>query len=104
MDELLSLPGVARKTANVVLGNAFGIASGIVVDTHVSRLARRMGLTAEKAPDRIERDLMRRVPENEWIDFSHRMILHGRAICKARNPDCEHCPLSNPCPSAGRLG
>jgi endonuclease-3 len=101
MEELLSLPGVARKTANVVLGNAFGKASGIVVDTHVSRLAQRLGLTRQKTAQKIETDLMEVVPRKEWIDFSHRLILHGRAVCKARKPDCETCPLARLCPSQG---
>jgi endonuclease-3 len=101
MDELLGLPGVARKTANVVLGNAYRIASGVVVDTHVSRLSARLGLSAEKAPEKIERDLTARVPESDWIDFSHLLIAHGRKVCKARKPLCGECVLARLCPSAG---
>lgn len=100
MEELLKLPGVARKTANVVLGNAYGIASGIVVDTHVSRLARRLGLTANKQPDKIERDLMELVPRKHWIDFAHLLIYHGRQICKARKPICDKCVIEKYCPSS----
>jgi endonuclease-3 len=99
MEELLILPGVARKTANVILGTAFKTASGIVVDTHVTRLAQRMGLTLETAPDKIEADLMRRVPRRSWIVFGHRMILHGRRVCQARKPACGACPLASHCPS-----
>jgi endonuclease-3 len=99
MEELLTLPGVARKTANVVLGTAFGIASGIVVDTHVTRVTQRLGLTKEKDPKKIEKDLMKVVPEKEWIDFGHRIILHGRSCCKARKPDCEACPFADLCPA-----
>ena len=101
MEELLQLPGVARKTANVVLGNAYGIASGVVVDTHVSRLSARLGLSAEKAPEKIERDLAALVPESDWIDFPHLLIAHGRQTCKARNPECGRCVLASLCPSAG---
>ena len=101
MDELLELPGVARKTANVVLGNAYQIASGVVVDTHVSRLSGRLGLSAEKTPEKIEHDLTALVPESNWIDFSHLLIAHGRKICKARNPACGECVLAKLCPSAG---
>ena len=101
MEELLGLPGVARKTANVVLGNAYHIASGVVVDTHVSRLAARLGLSAEKTPEKIERDLTELVPESNWIDFSHLLIAHGRKTCKARNPECGRCVLATLCPSAG---
>jgi endonuclease III len=101
MDELLGLPGVARKTANVVLGNAYRIASGVVVDTHVSRLSARLGLSAEKTAEKIERDLTAVVPESDWIDFSHLLIAHGRKVCKARNPLCGACVLATLCPSAG---
>ena len=101
MDDLLTLPGVARKTANVVLGTAFGITSGIVVDTHVTRLSQRMGFTTETKPEKIEAALMDLVPKKSWIVFSHHMILHGRRICRARNPACTECPLSNRCPSSG---
>ena len=100
VDELLELPGVARKTANVVLGNAFGIASGVVVDTHVGRLSQRLGLTAHAQAEKIERDLMELVPHKDWVDFAHLMIYHGRAVCKARKPECERCPLEDLCPSS----
>lgn len=100
MDELLTLPGVARKTANVVLGNAFDIASGIVVDTHVSRLSQRLGLTTNTTPEKIEKDLMEIVPQDDWIIFSHRLIAHGRKICQARKPKCEECGLVELCPSS----
>jgi endonuclease-3 len=100
MGELLELPGVARKTANVVLGNAFGIASGIVVDTHVSRLSQRLGLTTSRPPEKIELDLVDLVPKRDWIDFSHLLIYHGRKICKARRPLCEHCVIERYCPSS----
>ncbi|HEX6184449.1 MAG TPA: endonuclease III [Pyrinomonadaceae bacterium] len=103
MEELLELPGVARKTANVVLGNAYHIASGVVVDTHVSRLSGRLGLSAEKTPEKIERDLTAVVPESDWIDFSHLLIAHGRKVCKARNPLCGECVLAKLCPSAGLI-
>lgn len=101
LDDLVKLPGVGRKTANVVLGTAYGIPSGVVVDTHVGRNSIRLGLTKETDPVKVERDLMALLPEEEWIDFSHRMILHGRAICKARRPECERCPLSPLCPKIG---
>lgn len=100
MDELLSLPGVARKTANVVLGNAFGIASGVVVDTHVARLSERLDLSAEKQPEKIERDLAVFVPRSDWIVFPHLLIAHGRKVCKARTPLCGECGLVKLCPSA----
>lgn len=100
MEEILTLGGVARKTANVVLGNAFGIASGVVVDTHVSRLSQRLGLTNEKTPEKIERDLEQLVPKRNWIMFPHWMIFHGRQVCNARKPLCEICTLSNICPSS----
>jgi len=99
MPEILSLAGVARKTANVVLGNAFGIASGVVVDTHVSRLSQRLGLTKEKTPEKIERDLQKLVPEKDWVMFSHWLIFHGRQICQARKPKCRQCVLADECPS-----
>lgn len=102
MDELLELPGVARKTANVVLGTAYGIASGVVVDTHITRLAGRLGLTRETAPERIERDLMDIIPRERWILFAHQLIWHGRRICHARKPGCDTCPLVPNCPSAFR--
>ncbi|HEX8118832.1 MAG TPA: endonuclease III [Pyrinomonadaceae bacterium] len=100
MEELLELPGVARKTANVVLGNAYRIASGVVVDTHVSRLSGRLGLSREKAPEKVERDLVGLLPESDWIDFSHLLIAHGRKVCKARTPLCSECVLAGLCPSA----
>lgn len=100
MEELLALPGVARKTANVVLGNAFGIASGVVVDTHVSRLTGRLGLTKEESPEKIERGLIELVPEKEWMDFSHLLIYHGRKVCKARSPLCNECVVEDLCPSS----
>ena len=100
MAELLELPGVARKTANVVLGVAFQVADGVVVDTHVSRLSQRMKLTREKDPTKIERDLMQVVPQADWIDIGHLLIHHGRALCTARKPACSECPLQDLCPSA----
>ena len=99
MDELLTLGGVARKTANVVLGNAFGIASGVVVDTHISRISQRLGLTANKTPEKIERDLAELVPTKNWVMFPHWMIYHGRQVCDARKPKCGECVLANICPS-----
>ena len=100
MEDLLTLPGVARKTANVVLGNAFNINEGVVVDTHVQRLTRRMGLTRETEPVKIEQDLMRLFPREEWTNLSHRLILHGRAVCDARAPACARCVLGSAlCPS-----
>lgn len=99
MDELLTLGGVARKTANVVLGNAFGIASGVVVDTHISRISQRLGLTPNKTPEKIERDLAQLVPRKHWIMFPHWMIYHGRQICDARKPKCAQCVLADICPS-----
>jgi len=101
MDELTRLRGVGRKTANVVLGTAFGIPSGVVVDTHVRRLAFRMGLTGQKDPEKIERDLMAIIPKREWIHFGHQMTLHGRAVCTARKPQCDVCPLERVCPKQG---
>jgi endonuclease-3 len=100
MNALLELPGVARKTANVVLGVAFGIAAGVVVDTHVKRLAQRLALTEETNPDKIERDLMQLVPREDWIDIAHLLIFHGRRVCSARRPDCAACSLNDLCPSA----
>ena len=96
LDELVKLPGIGRKTANVVLGAAFGI-PGIVVDTHVKRISRRLGFTAEKDPVKIEFDLMKIVPRERWTKFSHQMIYHGRAVCKARNPLCDECALREYC-------
>lgn len=99
-EEILTLNGVARKTANVVLGNAFGEPDGIVVDTHVSRLSQRLGLTIQTTPEKIERDLNELVPKKEWVMFPHRLIFHGRKICQARKPKCEACVLENICPSS----
>ena len=103
MADLLTLPGVARKTANVVLGNAFGIVEGFVVDTHIGRLARRFGWTTNEDPVKVEQDLMRLVPRQDWLDLSHLMIFHGRAICQARKPLCERCSLVKLCPSAFKV-
>ena len=100
IDQLLALPGVARKTANVVMGNAFGVASGVVVDTHVARLSQLLGLTKQKQPEKIERELMELVPKKDWIDFSHLLIYHGRRVCKARRPECERCVIERLCPSS----
>jgi endonuclease III len=100
MDALLALPGVARKTANVVLGVAYRKAEGIVVDTHVRRLSQRLGLTSENDPVKIERDLMALIPRTDWIDVSHLLIFHGRRICHARKPKCAQCPLTDLCPAA----
>ena len=99
MDELTTLPGVARKTANVVLGNAYGIVVGIVVDTHVARLAARLGLTESNDPVQIEQDLMKLFPQTDWLDLSHMLIYHGRAICQARKPMCTECMLFEWCPT-----
>jgi endonuclease-3 len=101
LEKLVSLPGVGRKTANVVLGTAFDIASGVVVDTHVTRLSQRLGLTEHEDAVKIERDLMELVPKREWIDFAHRLIWHGRRVCKARRPECERCVLDDICPKVG---
>ena len=97
MEEILTLPGVARKTANVVLGTAYGIASGVVVDTHVMRLSRRLDLTKHEDPKKIEQDLMRVIPEEKWITFSHQLIWHGRRVCVARKPRCVDCNLESLC-------
>lgn len=101
LELLVELPGVGRKTANVVLGTAFGIPSGVVVDTHVGRISRRLGLTQETDAVKAEQDLMRLVPRKEWIDYSHRMIHHGRQVCKSRKPDCDSCGLTKFCPRIG---
>ena len=101
LDALVELPGVGRKTANVVLGTAFGLATGVVVDTHVTRLSRRLGLTTQKDPVKIEQDLMQLIAKSEWVAFSHRMIHHGRRICAARKPRCEECPMRSFCPRIG---
>ena len=103
MAELTSLPGVGRKTANVVLGNAFGVQEGIAVDTHVHRVARRLGLTKHDDPDKIEADLMRLVPRKDWAMASHWLIWHGRLRCMARKPDCAGCELAKLCPSANKV-
>ena len=100
MDELTALPGVGRKTANVVLGNAFGINAGVVVDTHVARVSGRLGLTKEADPVKIEQDLMSLVPRDEWTIFSHRLIFHGRQTCHARKPMCAECAVEDLCPSS----
>ena len=99
MEELTSLAGVGRKTANVVLGNAFNINAGIVVDTHVRRLAQRLGLTRQEDPEKIETELMELVPQSDWTNFSHWLIWHGRRCCYAQKPDCLHCGLASICPS-----
>jgi endonuclease-3 len=101
MAKLVELPGVGRKTANVVLGTAFGIAAGIVVDTHVGRLSYRLGLTESKDPVKIEQDLMSLIPQKQWIDFAHHMIYHGRQVCTARSPQCSECPVLPYCPRVG---
>ena len=99
MAELTSLPGVARKTANVVMGNAYGIVEGVVVDTHVGRLSQRLGLTKSDDPVKIEQDLMALLPQTDWLDLSHLMIYHGRAVCQACKPLCERCSLADICPT-----
>lgn len=98
METLVRLPGVGRKTANVVLGTAYGQATGVVVDTHVGRISRRLGLTAERDPVKVERDLMALLPRTQWINFSHRMIHHGRKVCDARKPKCDDCSMNQFCP------
>jgi endonuclease III len=103
MGELVALPGVGRKTANVVLGNAFGVDEGVVVDTHVRRLSNRLDLSKENEPEKIERDLLEIVPEEERTLFSHLLIFHGRRVCKSRKPDCPNCVLNHVCPSAFRV-
>ncbi len=100
LDELIALPGVGRKTANVVLGVAFGIPSGVVVDTHVQRLSQRLGWSRETSPEKIEIDLMELFPQQDWIDLPHVLIFHGRKTCTARAPACEACPVHDACPSA----
>jgi endonuclease III len=102
MEDLLTLAGVARKTANVVLAHGFGINMGVTVDTHVKRLSRRLGLTRYEDPIRIERDLMKLLPQADWENWSIRIIYHGRAVCNARKPECERCELADLCPSAGQ--
>ena len=100
MPELVALPGVGRKTANVVLGNAFGVNEGVVVDTHVRRLSNRLGFSTRKDPEKIEQDLLEQVPEEDRTVFSHLLIFHGRRVCKSRKPDCPNCILNDVCPSA----
>ena len=100
MEELVALPGVGRKTANVVLGNAFSIDEGVVVDTHVRRLSNRLGFTSHNEPEKIEKDLMETIPKEDWTVFSHLLILHGRSVCKARKPACGDCTVNDLCPSA----
>lgn len=101
LDALVKLPGIGRKTANVILGTAYGIPTGVVVDTHVQRLSQRLGLTTEDDPVKIEQDLMKLLPQDDWIQFSHAMIWHGRQICIARKPKCSVCPLKSFCPKSG---
>ncbi len=100
MDDLITLPGVARKTANIVLSSAYKKAEGIAVDTHVKRLSQRLGLSREKNPDKIEQDLMDMVPKKYWLDFNYMLVNHGRKICQARKPNCPECVINNLCPSA----
>jgi endonuclease-3 len=100
MDDLLTLRGVARKTANIVLGNAYGKVEGIAVDTHVKRVTKRLGFTAQSDPDKIEQDLMRLIPRQRWFDFTYVLIDHGRALCVARRPLCEQCPVNHLCPAS----
>lgn len=102
--ELVELPGVGRKTATVILGTAYKKAEGITVDTHVIRLSQRLGLTTEKNPEKIEKDLLPLIPQKDWIIFSHLLIYHGRSICRARSPECAKCRLAKICPSFGRVG
>jgi endonuclease-3 len=101
IDRMVELPGIGRKTANVVLGTAYGIPTGVVVDTHVGRLSRRLGMTEQKNPEKVEAELMDQLPTKEWIDFSHRMIHHGRRVCTARRPHCGDCSMSPFCPKMG---
>jgi endonuclease-3 len=103
MEELIALPGVGRKTANVVLGNAYGLNEGVVVDTHVARLSQRLGLTKQIVPEKIEADLMGLIPQKKWTIFSHWLIWHGRRRCTARRPDCPGCEVRELCPSAGKI-
>ncbi len=104
MAELVKIPGVARKTANVILGNAFGISEGVIVDTHVQRIVRRFGWTQQEDPVKIEQDLMRLIPKADWLTLSHTVIYHGRAVCDARKPRCSQCTLAKLCPSAALAG
>jgi endonuclease-3 len=103
LDALIELPGVARKTANVVLGTAYGIASGFIVDTHAGRVARRLELTRSEDPTEVERDLCALFAERQWVDMGHRFVLHGRYVCLAKKPDCANCPLQEICPSAQQV-
>jgi endonuclease-3 len=100
MEDLITLPGVARKTANIVLGNSYGVVEGIAVDTHVRRVGERLGFTAQSDPNKIEQDLMRLIPKKRWFDFTYVIIDHGRAICLARKPRCAECPVNDLCPSS----
>jgi len=104
MDELVTLPGVGRKTANIVLSNAYGIVEGLAVDTHVARLSKRLGLTKSEDPDKIEQDLMSIIPRDLWFSFTYQLIDHGRRVCTARKPLCDECPLNRVCPSAFTFG
>jgi endonuclease-3 len=103
MTELVALPGVARKTANIVLSSGFGIAEGIAVDTHVKRLSGRLGLSRQRDPEKIEKDLLKLVPKKDWLDFNYLLVNHGRTVCQARKPRCPACPLRSLCPSAVKL-
>lgn len=103
MPELVALPGVARKTGNVVLGNAFGLVEGVIVDTHVGRISRRLGLTSSDDPVKIEQELMKVVPREHWLDFTHLLIYHGRAVCQARKPLCQQCMLLDLCPTGAAI-
>lgn len=103
LDELVKLPGVGRKTGSVILGAGYGLAEGIVVDTHVGRISRRLSFTSQNDPVKVERELMQIIPESGWIDYAYLMIDHGRALCRARRPKCEDCFLADLCPSAGEL-
>jgi endonuclease-3 len=100
MEEILKLPGVARKTGNIVLGNAYGVVVGIAVDTHVRRVSQRLGFTKHEDPDKIEQDLMKLIPRERWFDFTYVLIDHGRTLCKAKNPRCAECPVNDLCPSS----
>jgi len=104
LDELVKLPGVGRKTGSVILGVGFGLAEGVVVDTHVGRISRLLGFSLEKTPEKVERDLMKVIPRKDWIDYSHLLIFHGRALCLARRPDCPACFLNKLCPGARTAG
>lgn len=103
MEDLMKIPGVARKSANVIMQELWGIADGIVVDTHVKRVSNRLGLTKEQDPEKIEKDLMKIIPKRSWRNFSGAMVLHGRYVCTAKNPKCEECPLNEICPSAFKI-